>query len=153
TSSSFGAGLPAKGEITVVAVAMFILLLLGLCYSVPNVGVTLERTAERQVALILSSQKLRASSIHSGRTREKSAARFVPADLQKRNNQCLYLCKLQDLSDRGVTMPASLDEARTGNSIADLKQAILDNLYYIEGRIPALATPTNWYMALAYSVR
>ncbi len=50
-------------------------------------------------------------------------------------------------------MPASLDEARTGNSTADLKQAILDNLYYIEGRIPALATPTNWYMALAYSVR
>ena len=43
-------------------------------------------------------------------------------------------------------MPASLDEARTGNSTADLKQAILDNLYYIQGRIPALATPTDWYM-------
>ena len=50
-------------------------------------------------------------------------------------------------------MPAILDEARTGNSIADLKQAILDNLYYIQGRIPALATPTDWYMALAYAVR
>src|SRR5271170_6271262 len=50
-------------------------------------------------------------------------------------------------------MPASLDEARTGNTVADLTQAILDNLYYIQGRIPALATPTDWYMALAYSVR
>src|SRR5271166_3323949 len=50
-------------------------------------------------------------------------------------------------------MPASLDEARTGNTVADLTQAILDNLYYIEGRIPALATPTSWYMALAYTVR
>src|SRR5271157_5964114 len=50
-------------------------------------------------------------------------------------------------------MPAILDEARTGNSVADLKQAILDNLYYIQGRIPELATPTSWYMALAYSVR
>jgi starch phosphorylase len=50
-------------------------------------------------------------------------------------------------------MPAILDEARTGNSVADLKQAILDNLYFIQGRIPELATPTSWYMALAYSVR
>ncbi len=50
-------------------------------------------------------------------------------------------------------MSAILDEARTGNSVADLKQAILDNLYYIQGRIPELATPTSWYMALAYSVR
>ena len=50
-------------------------------------------------------------------------------------------------------MPASLDEARTGNTVADLTQAILDNLYYIQGRVPALATPTDWYMALAYTVR
>lgn len=50
-------------------------------------------------------------------------------------------------------MPAILDEARTGNRTADLKQSILDNLYYIQGRIPALATPTDWYMALAYTVR
>ncbi len=50
-------------------------------------------------------------------------------------------------------MPASQDYIRTGDSSADLKQAILDNLYYIQGRIPALATPTDWYMALAYTVR
>ncbi len=50
-------------------------------------------------------------------------------------------------------MPANLDEARTGNSVADLKQAILDDLYYIQGRVPALATPNDWYMALAYAVR
>ena len=30
-------------------------------------------------------------------------------------------------------MPSSLDAARTGNSTADLKQAILDNLYFIQG--------------------
>jgi glycogen phosphorylase len=50
-------------------------------------------------------------------------------------------------------MPATLDEARTGNSVADLKQAILDDLYYVQGRIPELATPNDWYMALAYAVR
>ena len=50
-------------------------------------------------------------------------------------------------------MPASRDQVRTGHSAADLKQAILDNLYYIQGRMPELATPTDWYMALAYTVR
>jgi len=50
-------------------------------------------------------------------------------------------------------MSAILDQARTGDTTADLKQAILDNLYYIQGRIPVLATPNDWYMALAYSVR
>ena len=50
-------------------------------------------------------------------------------------------------------MPAILDEARVGNTTADLKQAILDNLYYVQGRVPELATPISWYMALAYTVR
>jgi starch phosphorylase len=50
-------------------------------------------------------------------------------------------------------MSPILDEARTGNTAADLKQAILDNLYFIQGLIPALATPNDWYMALAYSIR
>jgi glycogen phosphorylase len=34
-----------------------------------------------------------------------------------------------------------------------LKQAILDNLYYVQARIPELATTTDWYMVLAYTVR
>ncbi|MDR3748865.1 MAG: glycogen/starch/alpha-glucan phosphorylase [Acidobacteriota bacterium] len=46
-------------------------------------------------------------------------------------------------------MPAEI----TGTSPAELKQAILDHLYYIQGRVPELATPTDWYMALAYTVR
>jgi len=50
-------------------------------------------------------------------------------------------------------MTGPRDEVRTGNSTADLKQAILDNLYYVQGRVPVLATPTDWYMALAYTVR
>ena len=50
-------------------------------------------------------------------------------------------------------MPSSLDIARTGDTTADLKQGILDNLYFIQGRIPELATPHDWYMALSYTVR
>jgi starch phosphorylase len=34
-----------------------------------------------------------------------------------------------------------------------LRQAILDNLYYVQGRIPELATKNDWYMAVAYAVR
>ena len=50
-------------------------------------------------------------------------------------------------------MESTRDQVRTGTTTADLKQAILDNLYYIQGRIPELATHIDWYMALAYTVR
>ena len=45
------------------------------------------------------------------------------------------------------------DRVRTGDTLAELKQAILDNLYFLQGRIPALATTNDWYMAVAYAVR
>jgi starch phosphorylase len=45
------------------------------------------------------------------------------------------------------------DSVRTGRSSAELKQAILDNLYYVQTRIPELATTNDWYMAVAYVVR
>ena len=50
-------------------------------------------------------------------------------------------------------MLAPRDDVRIGNSVADLKQSILDNLYFLQGRVPELATRTDWYMAVAYSVR
>ncbi|HEX4023263.1 MAG TPA: glycogen/starch/alpha-glucan family phosphorylase, partial [Steroidobacteraceae bacterium] len=34
-----------------------------------------------------------------------------------------------------------------------LKQAFIDNLYYIQGKFPALATRKDYYLALAYTVR
>ena len=42
---------------------------------------------------------------------------------------------------------------RTGITAASLQQAILDNLYYIQGRTPELAVRNDWYMAVAYTVR
>ena len=45
------------------------------------------------------------------------------------------------------------ENIRTGTSPETLAQAILDNLYYIQGRPPELATRNDWYMALAYTVR
>ena len=44
-------------------------------------------------------------------------------------------------------------DIRTGTSVASLKQAILDNLYYVQGRLPELATRNDWYMAVAYTAR
>ena len=45
------------------------------------------------------------------------------------------------------------ESIRTGTSPEILAQALLDNLYYVQGRNPELATRNDWYMALAYTVR
>ncbi|MDB5309225.1 MAG: glycogen phosphorylase [Gemmataceae bacterium] len=45
------------------------------------------------------------------------------------------------------------DTIRTGVTVADLKQAFLDNLYYIQAKFPAVTTRNDHYMALAYTVR
>jgi glycogen phosphorylase len=50
-------------------------------------------------------------------------------------------------------MEAVQDRVRTGRSTAELKQSIVDNLNYIQIRIPALATTNDWYMAVSYAVR
>ncbi|NET49648.1 MAG: glycogen/starch/alpha-glucan phosphorylase [Merismopedia sp. SIO2A8] len=45
-----------------------------------------------------------------------------------------------------------IEDDRTGISIATLKRAFLDNLYYEQGKFPAIATPRDYYMALANTV-
>ena len=45
------------------------------------------------------------------------------------------------------------EPTRTGLSVPALRQAVLDNLMYLQARFPDIATPFNWYMALAHSVR
>ncbi|NUY02498.1 glycogen/starch/alpha-glucan phosphorylase [Paraburkholderia youngii] len=52
-----------------------------------------------------------------------------------------------------TTTPQSMDAARTGLSAAALRRGVLDNLLCLLGRYPAIASPHDWYMALAYSVR
>lgn len=46
-----------------------------------------------------------------------------------------------------------IEDDRTGLSPETLKRAILDNLFYIQGKFPAIATQNDYYMALAYTVR
>lgn len=47
----------------------------------------------------------------------------------------------------------SSENIRTGLSSTAIKLDILDNLNLVQGRIPKTATPHDWYMALAFSVR
>jgi starch phosphorylase len=42
---------------------------------------------------------------------------------------------------------------RTGSSTEALKLAVLDNLTYIQARLPQFAPKHDYYMALAYAVR
>ncbi len=46
-----------------------------------------------------------------------------------------------------------VEDDRTGTSVETLKRAIADNLFYIQGKFPDVATRNDQYMALAYTVR
>ncbi|MDH3828516.1 MAG: glycogen/starch/alpha-glucan phosphorylase, partial [Desulfobacterales bacterium] len=46
-----------------------------------------------------------------------------------------------------------VEDDRTGISLETLRRAVLDNLFYIQGKFPQIATPNDHYMALAYTVR
>jgi starch phosphorylase len=48
---------------------------------------------------------------------------------------------------------SQLEEDRTALSKEALKNAFLDDLFYAQGKFPALATKNDYYMALAYAVR
>jgi starch phosphorylase len=53
----------------------------------------------------------------------------------------------------GAATLALLEDGRTGLSKEALKQAFLENLFYMQGKFPALATRKDYYSALAYLVR
>lgn len=46
-----------------------------------------------------------------------------------------------------------IEDDRTGIEIETLKRAFADNLFYLQGKFPAIATENDFYMALAYTVR
>jgi glycogen phosphorylase len=52
-----------------------------------------------------------------------------------------------------VKLDLQLEDDRTALSKDALKGAFLDDLFYMQGKFPALATKNDYYMALAYAVR
>jgi hypothetical protein len=55
------------------------------------------------------------------------------------------------MSDHTTAMAP--DAVRTGLGIEAIKRDLLDNLFYIQARFPAVATPNDYYQALSYTVR
>ncbi|MGB3403839.1 MAG: glycogen/starch/alpha-glucan phosphorylase [Microcoleaceae cyanobacterium] len=49
--------------------------------------------------------------------------------------------------------PIQIEDDRTGMSVETLKRAFADNLFYLQGKDESIATPTDFYMALAYTLR
>lgn len=45
------------------------------------------------------------------------------------------------------------EPVRIGNQVTSIKQDFNDNLAYVQGRFPPIASPNDYYMALAYTVR
>jgi starch phosphorylase len=52
----------------------------------------------------------------------------------------------------GAVLPHQ-EAARTGSSAEAIRRGVLDNLFYTLGRFPEVATPQEYYQALAYTVR
>ena len=52
-----------------------------------------------------------------------------------------------------MTSKLTLEDDRTALSKEALKNAFLDDLFYVQGKFPALATQNDYYMALAFAVR
>ena len=46
-----------------------------------------------------------------------------------------------------------VEDDRTGLSVTTLKRALADNLFYLQGKFPGIATKHDCYMALAYTIR
>jgi starch phosphorylase len=46
-----------------------------------------------------------------------------------------------------------IEDARTGLSVEALKKAISNNLFYVQGKYPEIATRNDYYMAMSYAVR
>lgn len=47
----------------------------------------------------------------------------------------------------------NFEHTRTGMSAESIKRAFLDNLFYLQGRFPDVATQNDYYQALAYTIR
>jgi glycogen phosphorylase len=57
------------------------------------------------------------------------------------------------MNSSAKTLLEPIEDDRTGLSISVLKRACADNLFYIQGKFPAIATKNDLYMALAYTAR
>ncbi len=60
--------------------------------------------------------------------------------------------ELEDAEVQDLILLSS-EDVRTGLGADAIRRAILENLNFIQGRVPRVATKNDWYTALAYTVR
>src|ERR1700761_6616652 len=74
---------------------------------------------------------------------------------RRRRSRARYAgsCGLETDAHSGGGDVGPLEDDRTALSKDALKTAFLDELFYLQGKFPALATKNDYYMALAYAVR
>ncbi|MGD1931524.1 MAG: glycogen/starch/alpha-glucan phosphorylase [Leptolyngbyaceae cyanobacterium] len=56
-------------------------------------------------------------------------------------------------ADSLVNCPITIEDDRTGLSVETLRRAFADHLYFIQGKLPELASKNDFYLALAFVVR
>jgi starch phosphorylase len=61
--------------------------------------------------------------------------------------------KAGDLSEAAARNTNSQETTRTGVGAEAIAEALIDNLHYLQAKLPQHATRNDWYMALAYTVR
>jgi glycogen phosphorylase len=59
----------------------------------------------------------------------------------------------RDQSETASTNRNGHEKIRTGIGADAIAEALIDNLYYLQAKLPQHATRNDWYMALAYTVR
>src|SRR3954453_1992077 len=65
----------------------------------------------------------------------------------------IYQIFSASFSSKNKIMSTEIEQIGSRNKPEEMKQAILDNLYYLQGKSTELATMNDWYIAVAYTVR
>lgn len=74
--------------------------------------------------------------------------------MKKNNPISKVKSKLQEKGlDKQEIQNILIEDARTGLSVEALKRAISNNLFYVQGKFPEIATRNDYYMAVSYAVR
>jgi len=60
---------------------------------------------------------------------------------------------VKEAQDSSTHKPVIVEDDRTGLDVETLRRAIRDNLFYRCGNVPKLATRSDYYLAVAYTVR
>ena len=58
-----------------------------------------------------------------------------------------------NVRDEGAKAPSTDISTRTGHDVDALRRAFLDNLFYVQGRLPEFASLDDHYKALAFTIR